>query len=241
MKRSILISIIFSIVLVPSSPFGNSLGYLDNLALLGVGISGHNRSALLDFGNNHTQNIDKRDATTFGVMVGKRWGINRAVRLQLSGNFNFGSWADDTLDAIADESGNQISTVVNMDLFYGGIVGEVQFPFTVSPDGSFYLALGGGAHGAYSKEYETVVGSPSTVVNDPYLETHFTFSGSVHAGVGFEILISRSLGVALTYNARYWNPIAYPMSRDLFPYQKVDYREQFISHEVYFNIIVRRR
>ena len=66
------------------------------------------------------------------------------------------------------------------------------------------------------------------------------WSGSVHAGLGFEIAITPIFGFAASYTFRYWYPVHYGMHRDLFPWRPVDYRERFLSHEFDIIMLVKR-
>jgi hypothetical protein len=215
-------------------------GSLDDLSLLGLGIEMHQRRGNFDFGNDHVQEINRNTLMVTDVRVGKRWRLNKSSRLQVTGLLGFGTVTDDTLPE-ADFSNGTYKTTINTKLFHGGLLADVQFPFRVSSDGTWFFHAGGGAHAVQVTESETKIGEPLIRIDDPYLESHgFRYCASIHGGLGFEIAVSQNFGVAFCHSLRYWRPVSYETSRDLFPLAPVRYYERFLSHEVEIQFLVRR-
>jgi len=219
---------------------------IDNLALFGVSFDYSERRGHLDFGGNRTEELNRNGLFTAGVMLGKRWKLSRRLRIQVTVDIKYGSVADDTLPLAPFRDNNGVasyqSTLLKTSLFHAGCIAELHCPFKVAPDGQWFLIAGAGAHLARTREAETLLDNPDVPVSDdPYIEPdHVTLSASIHGGMGFEIIVSPLFGIAASYSLRYWYPVRYGMSRDLFPDHPVDYRERFLSHEFNVLILVKR-
>jgi hypothetical protein len=219
---------------------------IDELALFGVSIDYSSRIGQYDFGGGHVENVDKYDLLSGGVVLGKRWKLHRKVRLQVSFDVRYGSTARDTLSPIPlVDNNNQtiiVPTLLKTSLFHGGLAAELHYPVNVAPDGRWFLIAGAGIHAARVRETEVLLDDPKTIVDkDPYVEDdHLALSASVNGGLGFEIIVSPIFGVAFSYSLRYWNPVRYGATRDLFPDHQIDYSERFLSHEFTFVVLARR-
>ena len=219
---------------------------IDELALFGASVDYSERRGYLDFGGNRVEKLNQSNLLTAGVVLGKRWKLYRRLCLQVTLDVRYGSTSGDTLPPIplVDNTGATIvaSTLLRTSLFHGGCAAEIHFPVNVAPDGRWFLLAGAGVHAARVRETETLLKDTNTTIDgDPYVEdSHTALSASVNAGMGFEIIVSPLFGVAASYSLRYWYPVRYGMSRDLFPDHPVDYSERFLSHEISFVFLVRR-
>ena len=219
---------------------------IDNLPLFGCTLDYSQRRGFLEFSGGHTEALDRNNLLTMGVMMGKRWPIGHRMRLQVAADIQYGSTVDDTLGAIpVRDAGGTVTmqpTLLKTPLFHGGCVAELQYPFKVAPDGQWFLIAGAGAHIARVREREVILGNPQIrVTGDSYVEgSEVMFSASIHGGLGFEIIVSPLFGIAASYSLRYWYPVRYGMTRDYFPYQPIDYRERFLSHEINVIVLVKR-
>jgi hypothetical protein len=219
---------------------------IDDLALFGASLDYSERRGYLDFGGNRIEELNGSSLFTAGVMLGKRWKLSRRLRVQVTVDIKYGSVAGDTLPPSAFRDNNGVasfhSTLLKTSLFHGGCIAELHYPVKVAPDGQWFLLAGAGAHLARIRESETLLDNPDVPVSgDPYVEDdHVTLSASIHGGMGFEIIVSPLFGIAASYSLRYWFPVRYGMSRDLFPDRPVDYRERFLSHEFNVLILVKR-
>jgi hypothetical protein len=235
-----------SLLLAASAGTARAGATIDELALFGVSFDYSSRSGQYDFGGGRGEEVDKYNLLSSGVLLGKRWKLHRRLRLQASFDVRYGSTSRDTLPPIplVDENGGTTvaSTLLRTSLFHGGLAAELHYPVSVARDGRWFLIAGAGIHAARVRETELLLDDPSIIVdNDPYVEDdHWALSASVNAGLGFEIIVSPVFGVAFSYSLRYWNPVRYGATRDLFPDHPVDYSERFLSHEFAFVVLARR-
>jgi len=212
---------------------------LDDAALFGPTIDISERRGLLDFGSGVTEELNRNNLVSYGIVVGKRFIISRKLRVQLSGNFKYGSTPDDTIPT--DSSQQMEATQIKRSLLQAGIIADLQIPLYLDLQGPmqphFYVRAGGGLHLAAIAESEAILGAPTQMVTgDPYLEpNHTTISVSIHGGLGYEFLTSPNFGMAFEGLIRYWYPVRYTMTRDIFPMGGVPYSERFISFE--FNLL----
>jgi hypothetical protein len=219
---------------------------IDNLALFGVSVDYSERRGYRDFGGDRVDELDLSGILTVGPVLGKRWKLSRRLRLQVALDVKFGSSSGDTLPPIPliDNSGTLIiaSTLLKTSLFHGGCAAELQYPIKVAPDGQWFLLGGAGLHASRVRETETLLDETKTSIDgDPYVENdHVALSVSVNAGAGFEIIVSPLFGVAASYSLRYWHPVRYGQTRDLFIDHPVDYSERFLSHEISVVVLARR-
>jgi hypothetical protein len=235
-----------SLLLAVSAGTARAEPTIDELALFGISIDYSDRTGYYDFGGDRVEKVDKYDILTAGVLLGKRWKLHRKLRLQVSIDVRYGSTARDTLPPIllVDENGGTTtaSTLLKTSLFHGGCAAELHYPVNVARDGRWFLIAGAGAHAARVRETETLLDDPTIIVDKDYYveDDHWALSASVNAGLGFEIIVSPVFGVAFSYSLRYWNPVRYGTTRDLFPDHPVDYSERFLSHEISFVVLARR-
>ncbi|MBN1130216.1 MAG: hypothetical protein JXA71_14585 [Chitinispirillaceae bacterium] len=216
-----------------------SAGPLDKLWFIGYPVHFHERRGYLTFDDEHVQELPKGDLFTTGAILGKRFNLLNGFRLQVSGSFDYGKTIDDTLPEIV-VGDTVLSTQMLIVFFCGNLIADLQYPMSVSTDASWYWHAGYGCHFTDIAEFEMVDNNPKLKVIDEFLEERRMWSGSVHAGLGFEIAFTPMFGFAASYTLRFWHPIHYGMVRDLFPLKPVDYRERFFSHEVEFILLVKR-
>jgi hypothetical protein len=219
---------------------------IDDLALFGASVDYSERRGYLDFGGGRVEEIGASHIFTGGVMLGKRWKLSKRLRLQVALDVKFGTNSGDTLSPIplVDNTGTPTiaSTLLKTSLFHGGCAAELQYPIKVAPDGRWFLLAGAGLHIARVRETETMLNDTKIRIDeDPYVEgDHTAISASVNAGLGFEIIVSPVFGVAASYSLRYWYPVRYSQTRDLFPDHPIDYSERFLSHEISIVVLARR-
>jgi hypothetical protein len=217
----------------------------DKLSLIGVTLNYNQRTGTYDFRGNHLEEIGKPDLLTSGFVLGKRWRLLPSLRLQLSANINYGSVVDDSLPARYFTSGDVsvfTGTIIHTTFLYGGADADFQVPVAGSPGSLLFLHAGGGGHVVSMDESERTLDSPPAIVQgDNYTVSQLSLSTSLRGGLGFEIILSPRYGFCLDYSLRYWYPVHFEMSRDLFPYNPVHYHERFFSHELNVSLLVKRR
>jgi len=215
--------------------------FLQNTYLAGFDLSINNRKGYVYYGDRFGYKaVQRENLLLSGISAGKRFGISDFLRFQLGGIVSLGSSVEDTTGAQALDDGTIRILTKNNLYIHLGILPEFQVPLPVSPDASVFFRAGGGGHFMNIQEQEYVLGSPDFRVLDPYLENHSVLSLSVHGGAGFEFEIGNRIGFALTYIFRYWRPVKYGITSDLFPYSSVPYKERFLTHSFDLSVLLKR-
>jgi len=220
----------------------STLDFLNTTPFIGVAADYSERRGTYDFGNEVSQEVNCNDLITYGIIGGKRFALSPWLRLQVEGVIKYGSVIDDTFPA-----GNYLNeaTVARKTLLHGGFIADLQIPIEPLGERSsrsrFYFHAGAGLHLARIWETEIVLGDQSQIVTgDPALEPpHVMLSPSVHAGIGWEAQLSRDLGLALSYTLRYWYPVHYIATGDMFPLG-TPYSERFITNEFDVLFLIKR-
>jgi hypothetical protein len=243
-KKIFVWALLLSVPIPSDTAFAESS--IDDLALFGLSVDYSERRGYRDFGSGREDELDLSNLCAIGVTFGKRWHLSRRLRLQVKFDVQYGSSHGDTLPPIPliDNTGTATiaSTLLKTSLLCGGCSGEIHCPVKISPDGQWFFIAGAGVHAARVRETETLLEDNKIRIDgDPYVEDdHVALSASVNAGVGFEIIVSPIFGVAASYSLRYWYPVRYGQTRDLFPDHPIDYSERFLSHEISVVVLARR-
>jgi hypothetical protein len=238
MIKSLWCIIFLSVAAIASS----TLDFLNTTPFIGVSADYSERRGTYDLGNGVSQEVNRNDLITYGIVGGKRFALSPWLRLQVEGVIKYGSVIDDTFPA-----GTYLgeATVVRTSLLHGGLIADLQIPIEPLGEHSsisrFYFHAGAGLHLARIWETELLLDDQSqTVTGDPALEPpHVMLSPSVHAGIGWEAWLSRDLGLALSYALRYWDPVHYTATGDQFPLGTL-YSERFFTHEIDVLFLIKR-
>jgi hypothetical protein len=213
---------------------------LNTAWFIGTSDAYNERRGTYDFGGGNTQQVNCNDLVTWGLTGGKRFALPNSQPLQVAGVVRYGSVVDpgDTLPA-----GTNLNapSFIRKYLLQGGLVADLQMPLDLADlreSGSqFYFHAGAGLYLSRIWETEYLLDDPSqTVTGDPAVEpAHVMLSPSIRVGLGWEVALSRSLGLAVSYSLCYGDPVHYDATGDEFPLG-TPYSEQFISHE--FDIVL---
>jgi hypothetical protein len=214
---------------------------LNTATFFGVSGDYSERRGTYDFGNGITQEVNCNNLFTYGLTGGKRFVLLPWLRLQATGVIQYGSVIDDTFPA-----GEHLSepAVVEKSLLQGGVVADLQVPVDLADErvshSRFYFHAGAGLHLARIWQTELLLDDESqTVTGDPAIEPpHVMLSPSIHGGMGWEVALSRTFGLAVAYSLNYWEPVHYNATGDEFPLG-TPYSEQFISHEVDIVLLIK--
>ncbi len=238
MIKSLWCVFLLSLAAAASSP----LDFLTTAPFIGLSADYSERRGYYDFGSGVSEAVNRDDLITYGLAGGERFRLSPWLRLQVEGVIQYGSAVKDTLPAgtyLPDDA------LVKQTFLHGGLIADLQIPVTLADEHSsssrFYFHAGMGFHLARIWETELLLDDQSqTVTGDPALEPpHVMLSPSVHAGIGWEVRLSRDLGLALSYSLRYWDPVHYTATGDEFPLG-APYSERFFTHEVEVLFLIKR-
>jgi hypothetical protein len=199
-----------------------------------LNLSFHDRSGILDLGNNHQQMSNRPLLKTLGVSLGKNFALPLHFRLALPLVFDYG-YVTDASDSMLLTNG-VVSNVNLISVFNQiGISPELQYVLPVSGHLNIFLSVGGGIHYANFKQEERLADDNSIRVIDTYPENYSGVRMSCCAGAGTELILNKRKAIAFRYLFRYWNPVNGESRHDLFPYDAVGYKERFLTHS--FSVI----
>ncbi len=226
---------LWCIVLFSLAPAAAELDFLSNAPFAGLSADYSERRGTYDLGGGGTQDVNLNDCITYGITGGKRFPLTPWLRLQVAGVVQYGSVVDDTLPA-----GTSVDSaaIVRKMLLQGGIIADLQYPINLSGGklsrSRFYLHAGGGLHLARIWESEVLLDNQSeAVTGDPaLLSPQVMLSPSVHGGIGWEVKLSRTLGLALSYSLNYGDLVHYTSTDFGYFPLGIPYSERFISHQI---------
>jgi hypothetical protein len=103
----------------------------------------------------------------------------------------------------------------------------------------FSFAAGGGIY--YSRYQEKVRehDGQKQWLYDSYFLKRSKITGCLDIGAFSELPFINKNILCLSYNFRYWQPVRYSASRDLFPVKSITYRERFFTQWLGINILYR--
>ena len=189
------------------------------------------RDGVYEFSDAQQSQSDSRPAVgMFGLQAGKRLRINKNLRLQIGGQFEKGTVADGTLDASEN-------TTIKYSFTHLGIEPQLQYTFPRQDNIFPYICAGTGLNYVATREH-TYLNNSSTEIqweDIPYVSSD-NISISVAGGAGFDISLSPTLLLNVSYLFRYWHPVSYEDKLD-FPLSTVDYHEVFYSNVFQVNLV----
>ncbi len=211
------------------------LDVLNSASFAGLTADYNERRGTYDLDGGGTQDVNLSDLITYGITGGKRFPLTPWLRLQLAGVLRYGSVVDDTFPAgtVVDSA-----AIVRKMLLQGGIIADLQVPLNLSGGelsrSRFYVHAGGGVHLARIWESEVLLDKQSeSVTGDPSLESpHVMLSPSIHGGLGWEVQLSRALGLAVSYSLSYGDLVHYSSTDFGYFPLSIPYSERFITHEI---------
>jgi hypothetical protein len=204
---------------------------------LDVNGSLHNRFATYDFGNAE-QHENRAQLPTIGVYGGRMFFLPMNLRIALPLHYEIGSVVDKTINDVPLNDGRSVSTEKGSFFNSFGLSPELQFKFVRMSKVDLFCGAGFGLHYTILKENEWY--NNTRILDSPYLETYNTFCVSFGASAGIELNLNKFIGLRLVYKFRYWNPVNDNVESDIFPYDKVTYKERFISHQLGIGIMIGR-
>lgn len=221
----------------------NSAGFKsDKYYPFGLEISSNIRRGFLHLPNGELDPIEKKQFYLPGIFAGKRYLFNDLLRLQILGSIGIASVNEDTsLEAILLDNGEQEYLVTRVDYIHVGLEPELQYVLPIDNTTRFIVGVGTGVHYMNMKENEVLMNADQlTYIKDPLLIKDVSFSASGSTRLGLELYLSKRIGLHLGYVFRYWHPITYDYSRDLFLYKSLKYHERFFTHSLQVAILLYR-
>jgi hypothetical protein len=189
------------------------------------------RSAFYDFdAAGLSQDTVRAPALLTGFNLGRRYVICPWLRVQLGAIFDFGRLPLDTL---------QSKYIQSLSVFHLGFEPELQVGVPVKGVMAPYLLLGGGLNYFRVHEQFHMLDNPRQPVQFSDLKALVAkrWCPSGFAGFGGDLRFSRDWGLSPSLVVRYWRPVAYGYSTDLF--DAVTYRETLLSFTVRLQLIFR--
>jgi len=215
-----------------------SARFTDYPYFAGLNITQNLRKGNYNLSKGFEQSVRRNNMVSAGVLVGKKYSLFSNLRLQVPFMFDYGVVPEDTLKDVFLSNGGTEDLLLNSTFYHVGFTPQIQYCMPVTVKGQFYLSGGGGVHYSKIKEKEHVVDQPKVrIINDNLIEEK-TFCFSADAGAGFEVML-RKFVWAFQYTFRYWKPVKYKFSKDLFPLYNVDYSEHFFSHNFQILVFIR--
>jgi hypothetical protein len=201
----------------------------------GLNISYSHIHGFYDLSYGHRYLTDISDVFHPGIEVGKRFYLFQAFYISPSVHYTYGFSKKRLPYPIPLYDG----TDVYFDLYktYSAIsvVSRLQFklPFKVNRT-AIFTAAGGGVHYTVYREIFREISGSKRWFNDRFLSNDTHFSASLDLGTSVEFPIKSAKGFSIDYNFRLWQPVLFFDSKDLFPVNKVRYRELFFTHSIGF-------
>lgn len=212
----------------------------DHSYFAGINISRNLRKSNYKLSNGFEQAAALNNMISFGVFAGKKYDFFSNMRFQFPLMFNYGFAEEDTLEDVELSNGETEDLLLSSTFFHLGFIPQLQYCIPVTNQAQFYFSGGGGLHYTKIKEKESIIDQPEIrIVNDDLIEEN-RICFSADAGVGFEFLVKKIV-LSFQYTFRYWKPVDYKMSKDLFPLEPVNYSEYFFSHNFQMLFFIKNR
>jgi hypothetical protein len=179
------------------------------------------------------QDTSRHIVPMLGFSAGKRYFVSDVIRIVPLFSLNFGSAVQDT---ILDEYGIK-NTFFNFDFSP-----EIQFatpgmdqlrPFLFAGGGINFVRMKESFYSIYDPEQPIAFTSDSDM--DPVVAKRWC--PHANAGIGFDIMPRRDIGISIRYQLRYWIPVKYSDSRD-FPVDEIDYKEAFLTNMLQVQLLL---
>jgi hypothetical protein len=216
-------------------PFLANKGYFFGPAIL------YNlRDGFYDFADiQKSRQAPRNSLLMYGATGGKRFGLNKFMRLQIGLDVAMGSVVDDTLSTTLIGRSTPSPIGVKHTLYHAGLAPELQFYAPMADWGLPFVRLGGGLNYVAGVEQMFVLNSDTLVEGmNPEIVYKNRLNFDVIAGFGFDVLITRSLAICLSYSFRYWQPVLGSIQDD-FPLAGLPYHETFYSHGIQATMLFR--
>jgi hypothetical protein len=216
-----------------SNASGVDRAIFDNAYFLGPAIMYNIRDGFYDFVDiQKSLRAPRNSLLMYGAGGGKRFGLNNFMRLQIGINFDMGSIVDDTLSTTLVGKSTPSPIGVKHTLYHAGFSPELQFYAPKTDRVLPFVRVGGGLNYVSGVEQMFVLNSDTLVEGmDPEIVYKNSLTFDVMAGFGFDLLVTRSIIICLSYSFRYWQPVLGSIQDD-FPLTALPYREIFYSHGI---------
>jgi hypothetical protein len=211
---------------------------LDNAYFLGPTLILNLRNGYDDFSAIQTSvKTPRNDLLMYGAVGGKRFPLNKFMRLQVGLGFDMGSVVDDTLSAtLIGRSGPSIIGVKHT-FYHASVSPELQFFAPISEGAVPFVRIGGGMNFVWGNEQMFVLNS-DTLVDGMVPQTVYNnqLCFDAMAGLGIDFRITHSLWFCFSYSFRFWQPVQGSIEED-FPLTELNYHEIFFSHGIQLTML----
>jgi hypothetical protein len=206
---------------------------LDNAYFLGPAIIYNIRDGFYDFADiQKSRQVSRNGLLMYGIGGGKRFGIFRFMRLQIGLNLDMGNIVDDTLSTMLVGKATLSPIGVKHTIYHAGLAPELQFCIPITDRTLPFVRIGGGLNYVAGNEQMFVLNSDTLVTGmDPETMYNGHWNFNVMAGFGFDLLVTRSITICLSYSFTYWQPVQGAIYND-FPLNGLKYHEIFYSHGI---------
>jgi len=225
-------------VLAVVSAAGRTPG--DNSYFSSLSFVRHLRTGMIDFGSGRTESVSPAPMMSVGMSIGRNYRLTENLRLSLPFCLAYGFANEAKIEHLYLDDGSDPPANLNTVLLDIGIQPKLQAPLRLSEKAWALGIAGAGVHYCMSHEEEWTQDSRHLLVDDPYLEKGSVVTWSVAAGAGLEWALARGRGVFIEYLFRFWYPVNRKTARDLFPLDKMPYRERFLTHSFSFGYMIPR-
>lgn len=219
LKKSI-IAVIFVFCVSENVQSSNEF---DRMFLAGLSLSYNDRLGHLSLSNNKTQDIDRENLTSFGIVLGKRFRLPFRWRLQIPFILEGGRVKIDD-----NEAYKSFDVTVKTSILHFGLLPELQFPLRINSQTGFYMSFGCGL---------SLVRFAQKDINES-IYSSTTLSPSVNGGAGFEFLRTENSAMSIQYSIRYGKPVYHKYMKNIFPFEAVSYYEKFLTHSLQVLILI---
>ncbi|MDG5815320.1 hypothetical protein QA601_09535 [Chitinispirillales bacterium ANBcel5] len=216
---------------------GSEFNFSSAFILPGISVSYSNRTPFRNHDNiDRVEQLTSKKLLSLGALAGKRFPINHKFRLQITADVHYGRNVADTLFnvSLTDET---IRDLLRYEyIFSAGILPQIQHQLPLQNNANSYFYAGVGLF--YSTYKEKLYDFNQTItIEDSQLSSSSRFSFALKTGIGVEFPVSNKIGGAVVYGIKFWRPVEYNESRDLFP-MGIDYRERFITHSLTIHLLL---
>jgi hypothetical protein len=219
---------------------GAEYSVFDNAYFLGPAIIYNIRNGLYDFDAlQRSLPAPRNSLPMYGLSCGKRFGLNKFTRLQIGLNFDMGSVIDDTLSTTLVGKSTPSPIGVKHTFYHAGLAPELQLYAPITYQALPFVRLGGGLNFFTGIEQMFVLNSDTLVTGmDPETKYSGRWNFDILAGIGLDLLVTRSIKICLSYSFTYWQPVHGSIEND-FPLNGLTYHENFYSHGIQATMLFR--
>ncbi len=201
----------------------------DSFVLPNISVNLSRRSPYRNYDNmDEAERLNQKRLTTFAIMLGKRQAITSALRMQVSAGVESGSAAEDTAYHVLLNDDTERTVVRHARFTFLNLIPKLHILLPPNQQGNLFFSAGAGFHYLLLNERKADIENTINIIDNDLLEER-SFSISANIGAGFERRLSEKSGIAIVYNLRFWKPVQYTQTADLFP-MGAHYSEYLFTH-----------